>query len=577
MRLRFLTAGFLQLALLVGPFPVSALPVGNPSLIRTDELQQWLTYFSSDELEGRTTYSEGLGLAAAYIAGQLKPWGVRPAGDNGSYFQRVAVLGVKSDNRSTVTVENGGETRTFKTGEAITLPPNVGARRRFTSDQIRFVGYGLEAPAANYSDYKGVDIAGSVAVFLGTAGPKELAGQYRRLISGRGRFATEQKGAVASIGPARPGGGPENNPQRREQQAGAAARPGGGFGGPPIERADFTTVQRLDNPLPPNVAAQDEFFEFLFRGQEASYADLKAKAAAQEPLPRFALQKVKLTFNLDAEYRVVRTQYTRNVVGIVEGKDRLLRNSYVAFGAHYDHVGYAEGEVVQTESGPRRPEPKGRITEGALDDRFWNGADDDGSGSIALLAIAKAAALGPKPRRSMLFVWHTGEERGLYGSRYFADYPSVPIDRIVAEINMDMIGRSHDDKKEEADTVYLIGSDRISTEMHNISVETNRSMPQPLKLDFELNDPADPEQFYFRSDHYSYAAKGIPVVFMTTGLHPDYHANTDSVDKIDFPKMTRITRLAYAIGMRVANLDHAPVRDNRGPRAGRGSSGKIES
>jgi Zn-dependent M28 family amino/carboxypeptidase len=192
-----------------------------------------------------------------------------------------------------------------------------------------------------------------------------------------------------------------------------------------------------------------------------------------------------------------------------------------------------------------------------------------------MLGIAKAFATGPKPRRSIILVWHAGEERGLWGSRYFADYPTAPIDKIVAQVNMDMVGRNRDNKPEEANSVYLVGSDRISTEFHNLAVTANTALAKPLKLDFEMNDPADLEQVYYRSDHYSYAAKGIPIVFLTTGLHPDYHANTDSVEKINYEKMARIGQFAYEVGMRTANLDHPPARDNKGPRVGKGSAGKL--
>ena len=174
------------------------------------------------------------------------------------------------------------------------------------------------------------------------------------------------------------------------------------------------------------------------------------------------------------------------------------------------------------------------------------------------MGIAKAFATGAKPKRSIIFVWHAGEERGLWGSRYFADYPFVPMDKLVAQVNMDMVGRNRDNKAEEANTVYVVGSDRISTELHNISVEANGALAKPLKLDYEMNDPTDLEQIYYRSDHYSYAAKGVPIVFLTTGLHPDYHHNTDSAEKINYEKMARIGQYAYEIGMRTANLDHSP-------------------
>jgi hypothetical protein len=551
--------------------PVATLASKNSGResITADEMKEWLGYLASDELEGRSTFTEGLGLAAAYIADHLKAWSIKPAGDSGSYFQRVKVLGVKSTNRSTVTLETAAGSRTFKLGEGIQLPANVGGRRTFTADQIEFLGYGLNAPLAGHNDYSGKKVKGKVVVWLGPAGPKGLDQQlYRRALFGRSRYATDQEEAVAAIGPAitlpgRQGGQPATTPQT-------------GFPGVlPLENADFTTVQRLDAPLPPAVAAQDEFLEFLFAGQEAAYADLKAKVTSQEPLPQFTIKNVRVTFNLDADYRVVRTRYTRNVIGVVEGSDQKLKDTYVAFGAHYDHVGYSEGEIIQSENGPKRTAAVGRIKDGAIEDRIWNGADDDGSGTVALMAIAKGFATGPKPHRSLLFVWHAGEEIGLLGSRYYADYPTIPMDHIVAELNMDMVGRNRDDKAEEAGTLYLVGSDRISTELHNLAVTANGSIGKPLKLDYEMNDPTDLEQVYYRSDHYSYAAKGIPIIFFTTGMHSDYHFNTDSAEKIDYDKMARVGQLVYEVGVRVANMDHPPVRDNRGPRVGKGSSGKL--
>ncbi len=545
---------------------LSAVPAQNrkadKATVQSEDLQKWLTYLASDELEGRATFSEGLGLAAAYLAEQLRSWGVKPGGDNGSYFQRVRVLGVKSANRSTLAVEVNGQTRTFKDGEGITFPRNVGGKRSFTVDQIEFLGYGLDAPLANHNDYAGKEVRGKAVVYLGANGPKGLGTQFRRALGGRARYATDQRQALASIGVA--GGGFGGRPGGAGGGAGAGGRAG-------IEQPDFTTVQRLDHPLPPNVTAQDDFFEFLFSNAEVKYTELKEKAAKQEPLPAFTLKNVKLTFNLDADYQIVRTQFTRNVIGVVEGTDPKLKDTYVTFGAHYDHQGYAEGEIVQG----ARQGAVGRVKPGALEDRIWNGADDDGSGTATLLGVAKAFASGPKPKRSLMFLWFAGEERGLWGSRFHADYPTAPLDKIIANLNLDMVGRNRDDKAEEANSVYLVGSDRISTELHNLTVEANASLAKPLKLDFEMNDPTDLEQVYYRSDHYSYAAKGIPIVFFTTGLHPDYHVNTDSVEKINFEKMARIGQLVYEAGRRVANLDHAPVRDNRGPRAGKGSGGKI--
>jgi Peptidase family M28 len=531
--------------------------------VRVEDLQKWLSYLASDELEGRATFSEGLGLAAAYLADQLRSFGVKPGGDNGSYFQRVRVLGVKTVNRSTLTVEVNGNSRTFKHGEGINFPRNSGGKRSLTIDQVEFLGYGLNAPQANHTDFAGKDVKGKAVVYLGGAGPRGLGREYRRALGGRGRFATEQQKALAAIGPIFQAG-------PFMQQGG-----GGGQGVRRVDQSDFTTAQRLDHPLPPAVSANDEVFEFIFSGAEVKYLDLKDKAAKQEPLPSFTLKGVKLTFNIDADYQIVSTQYTRNVVGVIEGSDPKLKDTFVTFGAHYDHVGYSEGEIVPGATGQRRQGAVGRVKDGAIEDRIWNGADDDGSGTATLLGVAKAFAAGPKTKRSLMFLWFAGEERGLWGSRYYVDYPTTSLDKIIANLNMDMVGRNRDDKTEESNTVYLVGSDRISTELHNITVLSNDSLGQPLKLDFELNDPADLEQIYYRSDHYSYASRGIPIVFFTTGLHPDYHANTDSSEKINYQKMAHIGQLVYETGRRVANLDHSLERDNRGPRVGKGSNGKI--
>jgi hypothetical protein len=571
----------------------AATPAGNGHSVQAADLKRWLSYLASDELEGRATFTEGLGLAAAFIAQELKANGVQPGGDNGSYFQRVRVLGVKSANRSTLTVEVDGRSRTFKEGDTgVAFPRNVGGKRRLVLDQVEFVGYGLDAPVAKHNDYTGKDVRGKAVVWLGAQGPEAVdARTYRRLLSGRHRYATEQMQAAASIGPELPrfGRGGQQAEARPDPDAPPAPAPAptpsptaapaagaGGFGFAPLPTPDFTTAQRLDKAIPPNVTGKDELFEFLFSAAPQRYAELKDKVAKRAPLPSFRLPNVKLTFDIDADYEVVRTQFTRNVVGVVPGSDAAKRESYVAFGAHYDHVGYAEGEVAKTgQAASRRLGAPGRVKEGALDDRIWNGADDDGSGSATLLGIAKAAAAGPRPKRSLVFIWHTGEERGLWGSRYFADYPGVPAEKIVAQLNMDMVGRNRDDKAEESNTVYLVGSDRISTELHNLNEETNAKQPRPLKLDYEMNDPADLEQVYYRSDHFSYAAYGIPIIFYTTGLHPDYHVNTDSVEKIEFEKMARIGQLVLDTGLRVANLDHAPARDNKGPRAGKGFAGKL--
>jgi hypothetical protein len=336
------------------------------------------------------------------------------------------------------------------------------------------------------------------------------------------------------------------------------------------------------------------------------FADLKAKAQKGEPLTA-TLVHATITITVDNTFEPVSEQRTRNVVGMVEGSDPKLKDTYVMFGAHLDHIGYSQtgggalptttscrsrgeasqaavkaaGKVLQNPGrGRGAPATGGPATPPLPFDQrdvVNNGADDDGSGSTALLAIAKAFAQGPKPKRSVVFVWHAGEESGLQGSRFNADFPIVTLDKVQAVLNMDMVGRDDCNNLEGdyTNSVFLVGADRISTDLHNLIVKTNAAMPKPLTLDYELNDPLDPESVYTRSDHYSYAGKGIPITFFTTGLHPDYHKVSDSVDKIIFPKMARIAQLVYESGFSIANTDRVLVRDNRGPRTGFGSKAEV--
>ena len=538
----------------LGTLPAAGTSAARES-IKADDLKEWLSYIASDELQGRATYSAGLDLAAAYISDRLRAWGVKPGGDNHSFLQTVRVLGVKTTSRSSVTVTVAGETRTYQDGAGVTFPKNSGVSRALTVRRVEFAGYGVNVPGVNHLDFHGRNVRDSAVVWLGPDGPKTVDSQYRRLLNGRARYATEQLKALATIGP----------DAARRGDTGTTRTPLPEGREPAPVAPDFTTAQRLDNRLAPRITASDGFLSFLFSKAPVGYHELKRRAEARQPLPRFTLEDVTITFNVDATYDVVRTQLTQNVIGIVEGSDSRLKNTYVALGAHYDHVGSAD----EGSGGGASDHPPGFVTPGATDDRVWNGADDDGSGTVALMALARAFVSGPRPKRSLLFVWHAGEERGLLGSRYFVDYPTIPLETIVAQLNIDMVGRNRSNKPGEEDRVYLVGSDRISSELHQISRDANRELPRPFTLDYEMNDPADLEQVYYRSDHYSYAVKGIPITFFTTGLHADYHANTDEVSKIEFGKLTRVAQLVYETAARLANLDHPPARDNKGPRAGK--------
>jgi hypothetical protein len=257
----------------------SAAPASGVGINAVD-LKTWLSFIASDELEGRALFGSGMGLAAGFIQAHLAEWGVRPAGDDGSYLQAVRILGVKATSHSTVTVQIGDETRTFTDGDGITFPRNAGGKRRFTIDRVEFTGYGLDAPSIAHRDYDGKNVQRAVVVWIGAEGPKGADESVRRLLSGRSRFATDQMGAAAAISAERP--------RARTTPAANAA-------------IDFTTVQRLDAPAPPQVTANDAFLSFLFSHARESYDELKRKADAREPLPSFRLDGVKITLKVDVD------------------------------------------------------------------------------------------------------------------------------------------------------------------------------------------------------------------------------------------------------------------------------------
>jgi hypothetical protein len=598
------------------------------SQIGQADMKEWLTYLSSDELQGRQVFTEGYGLAAQYIADHLKEWGVKPLGSNGTYLQAVKLKGYRVTRGSSVTIEANGLTKTFKDGDHVTFTANAGGRQTQTFSGVEFVGYGVPA------DYEGRDVKDKLIVTVPNLAPAPAAAPQGAGPRGGGTAAALTRGAKAVIAftprPAAPTPAEQALAQAQTeltrataaltlaQQAlrgaggrGAAAgqRGAGGRGAAPAP--DFTTVQRVDTPAPPQFTGDETFFEALFGDSPVKFADIKARAEKGDPISPVSFP-MKLTITIDNSYELVSEQIGHNVVGLIEGTDPALKDTYVLFGAHLDHLGYsttggsrgagpeacrrrspaaqaaitASGRVVQRPT-PQRGAPAAPAGRGAAPavnplpfeerDIISNGADDDGSGSTTELAIAKAFATGPKPKRSVVFVWHTGEESGLYGSRYNADFPVVPLEKVQAQLNMDMVGRDdcNDIEGDYTNTLFIVGADRISTDLHNIIVQTNNTLPNPLALDYELNDPLDPESVYTRSDHYSYASKGIPIAFFTTGLHPDYHRVSDTVDRILFPKMARIAQLVYETGFSIANTNRVLERDNKGSRTGFGSKAEI--
>ena len=231
---------------------------------------------------------------------------------------------------------------------------------------------------------------------------------------------------------------------------------------------------------------------------------------------------------------------SENIWAYIEGSEK--PDEIIVISAHYDHVGIKDGEV-------------------------YNGADDDGSGTVALLEIAQAFEIAKKeghgPKRSILFLHMTGEEHGLLGSSYYSEHPLFPMAKTITDINIDMIGRHDEFHNDSSNYVYLIGSDYLSTDLYNICEAANKNYVN-LSLDYKFNDRADPNRFYYRSDHYNFAKNGIPSVFLFSGVHADYHKPTDEVDKIESEALKKRTQLAFSIAWELANRDNRPVVDKDG-------------
>lgn len=485
---------------------------GNNEAITADRLRAHLEFIASDDLEGRNTPSRGLDIAAKYIAANLKLWGVQPAGDNGTYFQTILL------HRAAVSAEATAcriGDKPLKYGDDFFAQKNAGA----ASGAVVYVGYGWVVPG-KADPYKNVDVKGKILLAL-SGEPRGLSGEERANKDTQDiQEAARARGAVGIVFVAT-----SAMIDFWEERVQSSTRPN-------FPAMDLSPPSA---PALPSITLAAAALDELLQGESLGSKELierEKPALDREPFQLKRPVSVTVTVSDDA----LRTQ---NVVAMVEGTDKALKAEWVAFGAHYDHVGM-------------RTSGEG--------DGIFNGADDDGSGTVAIMEIAHAFAVGPKPKRSVIFVWHAGEEKGLWGSRYFTEKPTVPLDKIVAQLNIDMIGRS----KKEGDTnqrnarltgpseSYIVGSRRLSKELGDICEQVNKDLLK-LTYNYRYDQPNDPENIYQRSDHYNYARKGIPIAFWFDGEHEDYHGVGDEPQKIDYVKMEMVTRTVYATGWTVAN------------------------
>jgi hypothetical protein len=484
--------------------------------ITPTELRMHLEFLASPELGGRYTLSPNFAIAARYLAAHLEAYGFRGAGDNGKFLQTFEVISAKPDTtKSSLEITTAGKTTNYHFGDFY-LTAAIGGGE--AQGQIVFVGAGISSPAQKHDDYSGLDVKGKIVLIVSGIPAGIDGSQLSEKEQGQG--AAQAHGAVGVL--VIPSQRILEFMKNKNFQERAASR------------ETVRLAREADGKLPAltlGPALAEELATACGLDLKSIYEMVGRK---QAPQPR----KTDVSARMSVSQHLTRTT-TQNVAGILEGSDPKLKNEYVIFSAHYDHL---------------KTGPSGEI---------FPGADDDGSGTTAVLTIAHAMSM-ERPKRSILVIFHAGEELGLLGSEYNTDYaPVVPLEQMVADLNIDMIGRSRppgdkeleDEHLTDANTVYLVGSNRISPELHEISEETNTQF-QKMKLDYYYNDPNNPERIYFRSDHWNYAKHGIPIIFYFDGTHVDYHRPTDTIDKIDFTKMTKITRLVFETGWRLANLDH---------------------
>lgn len=529
------------------PLPLRRTATPTTAAITAIDLMSRLYPYADDSMLGRAAGSEWNLKATAFIAAELRRLGLEPAGDNGTYFQGVPLIQRIYDARTVLTLGAAP----LRSGEDF-LARDQGATMR--------------------------SIDGVPVVYAGAWGdtnmlaPAQAAGKL--VIVGAPRQA--MPGAPAWFVPRAP------VTRRYADAAGIAlltldlmpAEVKAGFSQP-------ATTMKSETPTsgPPLPA-----YLYVSRAAARSILGVAPDSAAVGR----AGQSLKGT-----PVFVESQRPANNVVAVLRGSDAALKGQFVAIGSHNDHVGFDHDPVdhdslrafntarraLQLQA-PNQPLTADRLAQirvnvdslrrarPARADSIFNGADDDGSGSMAMLEIAEAfARSSTKPHRSLLFVWHTAEELGLYGAKHFTDHPTVPRDSIVAQLNMDMIGRGGAGEEALGGPTYLvlIGSRRLSTELGDLVEQVNRRQGMPFSIDYQYDANGHPEQYYCRSDHYMYARYGIPVVFFSTGDHQDYHQVTDEPQYIDYDHLRRVTQLIHDVAGAVADLDHRVVIDKPKP------------
>lgn len=488
--------------------------------ITASTLRDHLKVLASDSLEGRETGQKGIQLAADYLSKNIRNLGLYPKNIQKGYFQPVAF-----------TFSKWLDTDLYITGnryrlmwDYLALPENNENKEVITDKEVLFLGYGIDD--TKYSDYKKVDVKGKIIMInkgepwdekkglSRITGTKDTS-EWTKNIDKKLKLAKDKGAALVLI--------LEDDIKKLVEDN---------------RRKLLTPNLQLGNlkdavlPTANHVYISSTIAKDIIGKNDKKVIDARKKMAKGKP----AMVKLPTDFVINMA-KDVKILEGNNVIGYIEGKSK--KDEYIVVSAHYDHLGKRGDDV-------------------------YNGADDNASGTSTLLELAQAcqqAVLeGNRPERSIVFIWFCGEEKGLLGSQYYAENPEFPLENTVANINVDMVGRIDEKYKNNPDYIYVIGSDRLSSDLHKVNEEVNQKYTQ-LTLDYTYNDVNDPNQYYYRSDHYNFAKKGVPAIFYFNGTHEDYHRTTDDIEKIEFEKMANVGKLIFHTMWELANRPERIVID----------------
>ncbi|HYL75958.1 MAG TPA: M20/M25/M40 family metallo-hydrolase [Bryobacteraceae bacterium] len=526
MALRLCVLAFAALLLSAQPGTRTRLATGFDS-IHASHMRANLTFLSSDALEGRLSLTRGSEVAIQWIASEFAKARLKPI-SNGTFLQPVPLIEYRTDRQaSSLTVEHAGAKKILHAPDASTNFPSD----LTIAGPVLFAGFGITAPELNYDDYKGIDARGAVVLVFDHE-PQE--NDPKSIFNGTGntRYATsrvkllnaQKHGAVALLVVAEPNRKHPSNQQR-------AARVTGGQQTGPRFASEAIEGDELGIPL---FTVSEQVAADLLGAAGKRPGDLQASIDRDLHPVSLAIPETQVELHIVTRER--RRATSANVIGLLEGSDPSLKAETIVISAHYDHNGPAANGGV------------------------YHGADDNGSGTVGVIELARAFARNEiKPRRSILFAVFAAEERGLLGSYYYVQHPLRPLATTRAVINFDMIGRNETPSEQTkglieiaADTsneLNLVGA-KYSPDYRGVVEQANRSVG--LKLNYKWDDEAALNVF-FRSDQFPFVLRDIPAMWWFTGFHPDYHQVTDTVEKINFVKMEKIVRLAYLAGWSFAD------------------------